>query len=291
MSQQKTIAAMGIEKALELMLPHVRRAGQTAQRLQGQIKALDRREKGGSFFASAITDADVLLQDILGSAILNQFSDATFYGEEQDHISIYFPKEAPYRITLDPINGTAYYRDGLPQYEIILTICDAEWTMLGALIWRPAYDEGFLGFVDAEGEREAVHIPVLSEALEFGAYPLRLAFESAPKRVYLDAAYAHKADLVRAAGYEPIFPWRDYASQPDWPHASCDVLLGTCRGILNPRAQIIDAAAFGFIVECAGGFWLAGALDPETKRYRYGLSAIDPETAELLMDVRQGGED
>lgn len=285
------IADIGVEAALRKLLPFVRSAGRLAHRLQPQIKAMGRGEKGGSFFASALTAADLLLEDRLGGDILGLFRDARFYGEEHqiDQISRFFPDDAPFIITLDPINGTAYYRDGLPQYEEIVTICDHNWEMMGSLVYLPAEDRGYIAYLD---RFETPHVQRFGVSggrqpqAEFAFTPYRLPTDSA-RAVYLDEAYSVRAHIVEAAGYEAIFPWRDYRGQPDWKHASSGILTGLCRGILNPNAQIIDAEAFGFIAAAAGGHWEAGVLDRETKRYEYGLSATDLEVTELLRRVME----
>jgi fructose-1,6-bisphosphatase/inositol monophosphatase family enzyme len=280
------IGKLGIHAALLRLMPYVRQAGRIAFALQPAIRAsTNLTEKGGSRFGSALTDADLIIEDRFGGDLLTLFSDASFCGEEraQDRISRYVPGDQPYIVTLDPVNGTLYYRDGLPLFETIVTICDREWNILGAVAYRPAFEAlglpqlGDLFF--ASGERGAYSNGVQGEE------GLKLDTHDAPKVVYLDEAYSHKEDLVRRAGYTPVFPWRDYAGQPDWPYASCDVLTGECRGILNPNAQLIDSAAFGFIAKRAGGIWEAGTFDPETLRYSYGLSASDPHTAELLRSL------
>lgn len=280
------IADIGVAQALYALVPYVRSAGRLAAALQPAIATrADKTEKGGSPFASALTDADLLIEDRLGSDLFMLFSDASFHGEEHsnDRISRYIPDDRHFVITLDPINGTLYYRDCLPQYETIITVCDRAWNMVGAIVYRPALDEIFLGY-DWNGQCRATRSVYQGETCIL-TEELSIPNIDAPKVVYLDRHYSDAEDLVRRAGYTPIFPWRDYAGQKDWPHASCNLLSGRCRGILQPRAPLIDSKAFGFIAECAGGIWKAGPLDTSTLLYDYGLSATNEDAAAVLKSL------
>lgn len=284
MDQVVKIADIGIMPALQLLLDRsIRRAGLLARALQPSLgQAPQPSQKGGSRFVNALTDVDILIQDQVGADILTLFRDASFFGEEyeSDRISRYIPKDRPYIITLDPINSTLYYRYQLPIYEIIVTICRPDWTLCGALLYRPAFTQAFIASCVHDMPRALrIEEALRSEVFAFSPHTSR------SRNVYLDAVYAPKAELVRAAGFEPIFPWRDFKGETDWDYASCDILLGRCRGVLNPGAQLIDAAATGFIAACAGGVWEAGPFDPLTKKYTYGLSASDEQAAAVLRQL------
>ena len=293
--ERSSIGSIGVEAAMRRLLPCLRRAGRIAVTLQPLLAHDVQEEKGGTLFASALTAADLLIENQFGADVLQLFSDVGFYGEEfdRDLISSFFPKEADFYITLDPINSTAYFRDGLPQYEVLMSICDRRWRMLGAIAYLPAQDEAYIAYV-SRGRPHASVTKFYPRSLEDVTTTSRVLTltpinSAQSKLVYLDAKYSAQESLVRDWGYMPVFPWRDYRREhaSTWVHASHAVLTSQCCGIMNPHAQLIDAGVFGFIARCAGGFWDVGTFDAQTMRYAYGLSAADAKTHELLHEVRE----
>ncbi len=297
--QLQRIQDLGIRAALFTLLPSVREAGLLARRLQPFMSLGDTRlSKEGSPFASALTDADLLIEDRIGQDLLLRFSDASFYGEERptekkerqgepcDRISRYIPDGRPYIATLDPINGTLYYKNGMTTYEVIVTICDADWRMLGVLVYRPMYDDVFLGWKDPrDGSDAAYHVTFYERGLPTPMPPKieRLTLKQADERVVLlGRDYGDQAGTVRAAGYIPVYPWRDFNGQPGWNYATESLLTGGSVGRLGAGAQLIDTAAFGFLVERAGGIHQPGPFDPDQKTFAHGLIATNEETASLL---------
>jgi fructose-1,6-bisphosphatase/inositol monophosphatase family enzyme len=276
-----SFAEVGVRRTFEILEPCIRQAGELALAMQPLVGQRGTElDKGGDRFGTALTDTDLLIEDRLGADILRLFKDLSFHGEEHagDRVSRYVPQDRPFILTLDPINSTATYRDGSTHFEIIMTICDRKWNMLGALAYLPASDTIFIGR-NLGGGKEAYH------KTKGCPGDLYIRESTAPNIVYLSAAFTDKADIVRRAGYEAVFPWRDYDGQPDWPYASCDILKKRCRGILQMDAQVIDSKAFGFIGQCANGIWEEGSFVPEKLKYSYGLSASDKRTADLLRSL------
>lgn len=295
---EKNIERIGVQQAINRLKPYVRQAGRLALRLQPQIsEQKDLQEKGGSRQASAITDADFLVQDRIGSDVAVLFSDASFYGEERtgDRISRYLPNDRPYIITCDPVNGTLQYRDGLPHFEVILTICSRDWEILGTMIYVPAMDLLFSAFPPRSpnalmatrerwNPRSNDHGSSVCVEFKFSS------FKSAKHTniVYLGTDFTENdADTLRRAGYEPVFANRHYTGQADWPHTSLNILkmMSPCVGAIKRNAQLIDNGALGFTVAKAGGFWQHGKFDPTTLKYEYSAMARDQKTLKLLMSL------
>ena len=285
MQNRIRIGEVGIQAALRALLPKVRDAGQLAARLQPLIANVRGPEqKEADHVARALlTHADLLLEDRLGSDVLMLFEDASFHGEEHasDRISQFIPSDCPYVITLDPINGTWQYTYGLPHYETILTICDRNWKFLGAIVYRPAFDEAFVAWSE-NGRAQAEHIRWQAAEPSVQRYNIRDI--NAPRALHLDIAWQQHKEKFRDANYTLVDIWTDFAGQADWPHSQADVLLGKCRAMVwkAPWSLHIDAAVFGFITECAGGVWRRGDLDRETLTYSYSIAAADEATADLL---------
>lgn len=281
-----TIADLGVQTALIELLPCIRAAGKIATALQGRIQHVDApvQKDIGHPAMDVLTHADLLIEDRIGSDILLLFADASFHGEERDkdRVSRFIPEDLPFLITLDPVNGTLFYKDGVPQYEIILTICDRAWNMLGAIIYRPVFDEAFIGYPTGDHSQEAMRIRWDDSGSEY--IPLRVHQLGTPRILHLDETWSHRLPILREAGYEVQDVWIGYAGQRNWAYSQADMLLGKCCGMVwrPPWSQLIDAAAFGFMVECAGGVWRKDGLDLKTLTYAHSIVAHDTETADLL---------
>lgn len=124
---------------LETLLPQLKVAAAYARTLQPQIAALPAKEEGNNFFAAALTDADMAIQNLIVVALLGTFPQIRFYGEEyeQSRNTKYFRAIAlgskeNYLVTLDPIDGTQFYLDGHFNYQIILSILN--WDAFEAVI-------------------------------------------------------------------------------------------------------------------------------------------------------------
>lgn len=242
-------------------------------------------QKPGESFASALTNADIACQTMIASRVFTLFGDAGFYGEEaeQDRVSAYFPKDRPYTITADPINGTRYYKDGLPLFEVILTLCKGD-EMLAAVICQPAKHRIYRAVNDSGNHSlKRIHLSA-SGQMQVSEW-VDLSIGKKNQVVLLGKEYAEQADLFRDADIQPVFPWRDYSGQTDWHHSSSGILDGECIGIANVSGQLIDAGAIAFAVSCGGGQWLRGPLDREAMRYPHCFAATDRRVVELFQKL------
>lgn len=135
---------------LTTLLPQLRIAAAYARQIQSRIVAQPEKEHlPDNFFATALTDADLSIQTFVEVLLLGQFPQLRFYGEEfeKTYNTKYFPgidfgEPGEYLVTLDPIDGTRFYLDGHPSYQIILTILGWE-TFEAVLAISPARDQYF----------------------------------------------------------------------------------------------------------------------------------------------------
>ena len=112
---------------------HLRVAAGYARHIQTRIKTLPAKDEGDNFFATALTDADLSIQTAIEVALLAHFPQIRFFGEEYEQSrntkyfrSTEFDSQGDYLITLDPIDGTKFYLDGFDNYQIILSILNAD---------------------------------------------------------------------------------------------------------------------------------------------------------------------
>ncbi len=117
---------------LQTLLPHLRVAAGYAQQIQTKITSLPAKDGGDNILSAALTDADLSIQTLVEVALLGTFPEIAFYGEEyeQSRNTKYFSatelSKNGYLVTLDPIDGTQYYLDGFDNYQIILSILNAD---------------------------------------------------------------------------------------------------------------------------------------------------------------------
>lgn len=120
-------------RILETLLPYLKVAAQYARQIQPRIAARPDKDGYDSMFGAALSDTDLSIQTLVEVAILGNFPNLRFYGEEheQSYNTKYFRAidlgpEGDYLVTLDPIDGTQFYLDGHSNYQIILTVLNRD---------------------------------------------------------------------------------------------------------------------------------------------------------------------
>lgn len=111
---------------IETLLPTLRTSGEYAVNIQSRIQAQPSKE-ADNFYATALTDADLTIQTAVELALLAKFPHLPFFGEEYErsYNTKYFTGielTEDYLITLDPIDGTRTYLDGLDCWSIVLSV-------------------------------------------------------------------------------------------------------------------------------------------------------------------------
>lgn len=288
---QHTVAQLGIRATMSLLSQLAANAAQFANLVQEPVNAQDQaspEQKPGEAFASALTNADIATETYIAVELTRLFGDVSFYGEEaaQDRVSPYIPADRPYLVTADPIDGTLYYKQGLPIFATILTLCQNEGEMLGSVIALPAKRILFTAY--KEQGTCSLRKTTLSETgiLEPGE-AFRLAELKRPRRVaLLGNEYLGREQPLLEADIQPVFPFRDFRGQLDWEYCLASLLLGESVGVLLPEAQLIDAGAVAFAATCGGGVWRHHGLNHGSKRYAGHLAATNVEIADILEEVR-----
>lgn len=278
---------------LQTLLPHLKLAAAYARQIQPLIRALPQKEDmGDNFFAAALTDADLAVQNFVEVALLGTFPEIRFYGEERDRSSNtkYFRSgelgtAGDYLVTLDPIDGTQYYLDGHSNYQIILGILDHD-DFEAVLAISPSQDcyyyalrgEGtFRGKLDQELEA--------CQPLEVTATdkPVFLGFKMAFLKSWLQDQY----DVISVA--------TDYDPEVEIPNVN-GILSGDLSGAILKAGKFIDGAALAFLAKEAGCIvtTLKGELLPPLNQCSdYSLPGLiiadSPKVqADILKAVQQG---
>lgn len=127
-------------------------SGRYAAEIQSRIATQDEKsEYGENFFATALSDADLSVQTMVEGALLGLAPDIRFFGEEHasSHNTKYFRGtdfggDGELLVILDPIDGTRCYIDQRSDYQIILSVANAQ-EYLGVLIARPSIGDFYYG--------------------------------------------------------------------------------------------------------------------------------------------------
>jgi myo-inositol-1(or 4)-monophosphatase len=233
---------------LETLLPHLKVAAAYARFLQPKIAALPAKEEGKNFFAAALTDADVAIQNMVEVVLLGTFPEIRFYGEEYESSSNtkYFRgtelgSEGDYLVTLDPIDGTKFYMDGHSNYQIILSILNSD-DFEAVLAISPAQNVYFYAF-----KGEGAFKGTLEMNLE-GCTKLEII--SPKPAVLLGWGMNAIAPLLKDR-YQLIDIATDYSSDIQIPNLN-GILNGDLSGAVIRAGKFIDGAALAFVAKEAG---------------------------------------
>jgi myo-inositol-1(or 4)-monophosphatase len=243
---------------LETLLPHLKVAAAYARFLQPKIVALPAKEEGKNFFAAALTDADVAIQNMVEVLLLGTFPEIRFYGEEYESSSNtkYFRgtelgSEGDYLVTLDPIDGTKFYMDGHSNYQIILSILNSD-DFEAVLAISPAQNVYFYAF-----RGEGAFKGTLEMNLEACT---KLKITSPKPAVLLGWGMNAIAPLLKDR-YQVIDIATDYSSDIQIPNLN-GILNGDLSGAVIRAGKFIDGAALAFVAKEAG--YIVTTLDGST---------------------------
>lgn len=251
-----------------------------------RTKNIEAQKPSDNPFASALTAADLIVEDMIGAHILANFEDVSFLGEEKDkdRISQFFPANAPYTVTLDPINGTLFFKDGLWIYDIILTICEGT-KILAAVDYVPVKDKFYIGIRDAGaftlGTNDVIY------GLRWGQLDIR---DKLNKLVVTQHVTEAQLDRLQKEGLDvrdlDWYARGDEETKKHWQQTAWNVLSGSACAISKPRASLHDWGAIGFIAAEAGGYWNDPTFDPITLRSTTPLvAAATPEEYDTLTKI------
>lgn len=234
---------------LATLLPYLKTAGAYARHIQQHIQAQpDKDGKGDNFFASALSDADLSIQTMMEVVLLGLFPQVRFYGEEheQTYNTQYFRaidlgQQGDYLIALDPIDGTQFYLDGHNNYQIILSVLNAD-EFEAVIALTPSQD---IYYYTLRGE--GTFKGYLHQALE-DCQPVKI--DSPTKAICLGWQMGDIASQLRSR-YTVFHTKADYAKDRPIPNFN-GLLSGDLAGAVMARGQFIDGAALAFMAQAMG---------------------------------------
>lgn len=233
---------------LETLLPHLKVAAAYAHQIQSRLTALPDKQSGDNFFAAALTDADLSIQSLVEVVLLGTFPEIRFYGEEHEQSrntkyfrSIELGSQDDYLVTLDPIDGTRFYLDGHSNYQIILSVLNAD-DFEAVLAISPAQNIYYYAL-----RNEGAFSGTLDMKLE-DCTPLQIKPDT--KTVLLGWGMSELAPALKEQ-YKVIDVATDYSSEIQIPNLN-GILSGDLAGAVIKAGNFIDGAALAFIAKEAG---------------------------------------
>ncbi|MEM9009209.1 MAG: inositol monophosphatase family protein [Cyanobacteria bacterium P01_F01_bin.86] len=231
---------------LETLLPPLRLAAGYAHHIQSKI-ARQPEKAGPNPFSTALTDADLSVQTFVEVALLGSFPDIRFFGEEfeQSYNTKYFRSielgpAGDYLVTLDPIDGTRFYMDGFPNYQIILTVLNAD-EFEAVLAISPAEDRYFYTL-----RGQGTFVAPLEKDLD-AAQPLKLT----PQNSVLLGTRMSPLKTKLSDRYTVVRVLEDYSQEQGIPSVNA-ILTGAMGGVILAGGKFIDGAALAFLAQEAG---------------------------------------
>jgi len=233
---------------LETLLPQLKLAAAYARQIQPMIAALPAKEPGENFFAAALTNADLSIQNLVEVALLGTFPQIRFYGEEHEksYNTQYFraidlgPQD-DYLITLDPIDGTQFYLDGHSNYQIILAVLNRD-DFEAVVAISPAQNTYYYAFRGEGAFRGPLEVDLAA------CSPLRVG--QAKPTVLLGWGLEGLAAKLRER-YEVIAVATSYSKNVQIPNLN-GILTGELSGAVISSGKFIDGAALAFLAREAG---------------------------------------
>ena len=233
---------------LETLLPYLKVAGAYARQIQPMIATLPAKARGENFFAAALTDADLSIQNLVEVALLGTFPEIRFYGEEHERSSNtkYFratelDPEGDYLVTLDPIDGTQFYLDGHSNYQIILSILNSD-DFEAVIALSPTLNIYYYA-IRGEGAFQGSLEVGLEACVPFQVMQPKPA-------VFLGWEMGSLVSLLKE-WYEVIHVATSYSPEIEIPNLN-GILSGDLTGAILESAKFIDGAALAFLAREAG---------------------------------------
>ena len=234
---------------LETLLPHLKAAAGYARFLQPKIAALPDKHGKDNLFASALTDADLAIQNFVEVALLGHFPNIRFHGEEYESSpntkyfrAIDLGEKDDYLVTLDPIDGTKFYMDGHSNYQIILSVLNTD--DYEAVIAISPSENVYFYALGGEGAFTGTLEMSLSECT-----PLKVSSE--PKPTILLGTSMNSLTPALQDKYKVINAVQDYSTDLQMPNLN-SIFKGELSGAVKRFGPFIDGGALAFIAREAG---------------------------------------
>ena len=231
---------------IDYYLPVLAMAGDYALEIQERVQSSGDKLHGATRISRALTDADLSVQGLIEVAALARYPGLAYHSEEIDRSLNfkYFPKVADYLLAVDPINGTLFYQDGLPIFDIILTIIRGR-EIVTSIVYIPGRQTYYMAI-----RGEGAFTTTRADALE--RKPWKSFRLEPPAEVVLTYRIGDDYEARLRENFRVTDMDKDYTPR-NWKLTLHSLLTGDISAYLKESAQLIDWGAIAFIAEQAGG--------------------------------------
>ena len=236
------------QQILETLFPPLKLAAAYAQQIQPVIAARPDKTDQQNHFGAALSDADLSIQTLVEVVLLGTFPQIRFYGEEYEKTAntkyfraIDLGPAGDYLVTLDPIDGTRFYLDGHPNYQIIVGVLNHD-EYEAVLAISPAQNRYYYALRDV-----GTYWGTLDTAFD---QCQRLQIENPQPLVYLGWGLSDRIPEVGSA-YQVNDLKTAYAPDCLAPNLNA-ILNGDLCGAILASGKFIDGAAISFLAQEAG---------------------------------------
>ncbi|NJK63252.1 MAG: hypothetical protein HC921_11735 [Synechococcaceae cyanobacterium SM2_3_1] len=264
---------------IEWARPVLIQAGAYALQVQQKVGIQPAKEGKRTLFAQALTDADLSIQTFVEVAALARYPQLGFFGEEEDtsYNMKYFPASSPYTLLLDPVDGTRFYMDQHPNFNLILSLLGPE-GLLGAIVHMPGL--GQMVFADQDRGAWLVKGEHTPEPLNLNPSQRLVVTYRFPEAVEKLSPQFHVIDIAQ-----------DYDGSRPCPSVNA-IFWGESCAFLGNHVSLIDWGAMAYIVAQAGGGQTDRqgsplVLDHVDPRYRHPtlVASANPEIHQQILTL------
>lgn len=134
-----------VEQGLQVAKEAARSVGQPLRELHGNVQDVQHK----SDKSDVVTEADFISENIITTAIENEFPNHNIRSEE----SVRTDTESEYTWIIDPLDGTGNYANGNPNYAVSIALLKGDRPILG-VVYAPEMDEMFTAIRDGGASRD-----------------------------------------------------------------------------------------------------------------------------------------
>ena len=276
----KSSEFLNLSGVLRELHPYFIIAGKYLLNVQKNVRGV--AKEGKSVFTSALTDADLSVQNFFEVLLLALYPDCALDSEESARSinAKYFPKKSKYRFILDPVDGTKSFKDGGRNFGIVLSVTLNE-KIVAVMMYLPVYDK-FFSAVKNGSTLVGSSRSFLEKELSLCELPRSGVFRTD----HTSAGIIETIDKV----IEVKEITRDYNSET-WRWPKFGILTGEIDGFFKSNGGVEDWGAIAFLAEHAGASVtnVFGARIPENAGTRKTIPTLlvsrDPIIHNLVLNA------
>jgi myo-inositol-1(or 4)-monophosphatase len=204
------------------------------------LPRFNRVARGEKADGSVVTEADLATQQYLQDALMADYPEAAFLGEEMPSVEQekMLQSEQPLWC-LDPLDGTRNFVSGIPHFAISLALLHKQRVELG-IVYDPVRDECFTALKGQGAWLNDQHIEKQLIDIRLDQSTALIDFKCLPTDLSARLVQEHPYASQRSFGSAAL----------DW----CWLAMGRCHVYLHGRSNIWDYAAGHLVFQEAGGY-------------------------------------